>query len=62
MDTSKMTDIALPVQFFGHDCKPGRLLEIKTRRRNQIPCGKEVRQLGTNIKIDTGQDFCKVSF
>ena len=59
--TPKVAYITLPVQLFGDDSEPRRLLKVKTSGRDEIACSKEIRQLCSNVKINFSENFVKVS-
>lgn len=61
MNTSEMTDIALPVEFLSYDSKTRRLLQVKTSGRDQISCSKEICKFGSDVEAYFAHDFCEIA-
>ena len=60
MDTPEMTDVSVKVEFLSYDCISGRLLEIKSRWRDEITSSEKVGEFGSDIPVCLCQDCGEV--
>lgn len=60
MDTPEMTDVSVKVEFLSDNRVSGRLLEIKSRWRDEITGSEEVGEFGSDIPVCLCQDCGEV--
>ena len=55
-----MADVPLPIQLLRDDGKPGCLLQVQARWRNQVSRGEEICHFCTNVEIYSTQDLVEI--